>query len=509
MDKRITISLRYLLIFSFLIRAFLAWFLELGNDEVYYVLYARYPDLSHFDHPPMVGFFIQIFSLNLTFTSEFFIRFSSVIFGTLNTYLIFIIAKQLKDEYAGLYAAFLYTSSIYCFIISGTFIMPDTPLVFFWLLSIYFLLASVALPETGRFAKRNIVLAGFTIGLAMLSKYHAVYLWVGAGLYILMFNRDWLKIIQLYVSVFISFLLFLPVIIWNIQNNFISFSFHGERAGLAGSKLRPDLFFTELAGEFFYNNPFVVIIIITALFVLIRKSIFIHKNAGRLLVLTSLPLIATFWIISWFRATLPHWTAPAFLGLIILASVYLSARRKPGRFLPYGIRASLLLLVIVLTFGVLQIKTGFIPLSDDNDDKTRYGHNDVTLDMYGWNKMADDFKNNYSAVNNLPESNDFMLSYRWFPAAHIDYYIARPLGLKTYVWGSPEMTHEFEKINHLNGAIPGGSNAFYITTSRDFRAPSEEMISKFTEIMPADTFSILRSGKIAEYWFLYRLNGYK
>ena len=97
--------LLFLVIISFVIRAFLASILELTNDEVNYWLYALYPSLSHFDHPPMVGFFIQFTTANLMFDKEFFLRLSSVILGGFNTWLIFLIGKKLKDEAAGFFAA--------------------------------------------------------------------------------------------------------------------------------------------------------------------------------------------------------------------------------------------------------------------------------------------------------------------------------------------------------------------------------------------------------------------
>ena len=111
--------------------------MEFGNDEVYYWTYALYPDWSHFDHPPMVGWVIQLFSLNLLFDSEFFIRLASVVLMTADTYIIYRIGKDLKDKRTGLYAALLYTASIYAFVITGIFIMPDTPLMLFWLLAIW------------------------------------------------------------------------------------------------------------------------------------------------------------------------------------------------------------------------------------------------------------------------------------------------------------------------------------------------------------------------------------
>ena len=103
----------WLLIISALVRGFLAAFIEFGNDEVYYWTYAMYPDWSHFDHPGMVGWVMQVFSLNLLFDSELALRLSSIIFMTIDTYLIYRIGCVIKNKLAGFYAALLYTASLY------------------------------------------------------------------------------------------------------------------------------------------------------------------------------------------------------------------------------------------------------------------------------------------------------------------------------------------------------------------------------------------------------------
>jgi len=100
---------------SLVLRVFLAANLELGNDEVYYRLYALYPDWSHFDHPLMVGLVIQLFSLDLLFDSELFIRMASIVFGTANLFLVYSIAERLKNSRTGFFAAILYSTSIYTF----------------------------------------------------------------------------------------------------------------------------------------------------------------------------------------------------------------------------------------------------------------------------------------------------------------------------------------------------------------------------------------------------------
>lgn len=218
----------WLLVISTVIRAFLAAFFEFGNDEVYYWTYALYPDWSHFDHPPMVGWVMQLFSLNLLFSDEFFLRLASVVFMTIDTWLFYRIGKEIKDSLTGFYAALLFTASLYGFVIIGVFILPDTPLMLFMLLS---LLSFIRYFKTSK--NKYMLLGGLFAGLSLLSKYSAVFIWSGVGLYILLFDRKQLKNKYLYLSALISVVCLLPVLIWNIQNDFISFTFHGDRVSFS------------------------------------------------------------------------------------------------------------------------------------------------------------------------------------------------------------------------------------------------------------------------------------
>ena len=97
-EQNINKILFWLLAISTIVRTVLAAWLEFGNDEVYYWTYALYPDWSHFDHPPMVGWAIQLFSLNLLLDNELFIRLASVVFMTANTYIIFRIIRILHSQ---------------------------------------------------------------------------------------------------------------------------------------------------------------------------------------------------------------------------------------------------------------------------------------------------------------------------------------------------------------------------------------------------------------------------
>lgn len=495
-------------LFSLLIRGFMAWILELGNDEVYYWTYALFPDLSHFDHPPMVGFTIQAFSWNLYFDSELFIRLGSVVLGAANTWIIFLIAKKVRGLLAGLFAAMLYNTSVYCFVIAGVFILPDTPQLFFWLISLYILVVVLPGKPITKNRATGLFFAAFPIGLAMLSKYTSVFLWLGAGLYILLYNREWLRKSELYLSFLLTFLIFSPIVLWNIENEFISFTFQGERVSFFGAGLRPDYFFTELLGQISYNNPVNYFIIIGALVALWHKRFQIDNEQKRILLLTSLPLILTFLFFSLFRRTLPHWTAPAYIGLIVIASAYLADKAmKPSKAIlfPKSILLSGSLLAIILVLGLLQIKLGLIQFPQ-NDDPKRLGENDVTLDMYGWKQLgykfsqivdADFYKKNMNA--DAP-----IISNKWFPAAHIDYYVARPYDYFLITIGDIQSLHKYAWINRDRPAIRPGSDAYFITGSRDFKSP-EFLLEYFEKIENPEIIRIFKGDKHVENFFVYRL----
>lgn len=488
---------------STLLRGFLAWWLELGNDEVYYWTYAMFPDLSHFDHPPMVGWMIQLFSLNLRFDSELFIRFSSIVLMSANSFIIFEIGKHLRNTRTGLIAAFLYNASIYAFVITGIFILPDTPQNFFWLTGLYLLVRlSGAEPDSKYFSVLWICF-GIVAGLGMLSKYTSVFLWFGVAVFVLFYRISWLRSPWPWLAALITLLVFSPVIWWNVQNNFISFSFHGARV-TPQSGLRPDYFLRELAGQWLYNNPINVWLIWAALLATARKKLTLNPRL-RMLLFVALPPILIFLVIGLFRATLPHWTGPAYVSLIPLAAVWLDVRTSKS-LMPRSVIAALVLLLTIVALGAVHVKYGLVPVGNDQPYH-RLGKDDPGLDMFGYRDLLPEFakiRQKYISEGKIaPEAG--MVGENWFPLANYDYYIARPLGIVAYGLGKPERLHKYLWINKLRGGLKRGADYWYITNSRDYKHPKEIYGELFADIITADTVTVYRTGKPAKRHFIFIL----
>jgi len=510
-EQNINKILFWLLAISAVVRGFLAAWMEFGNDEVYYWTYALFPDWSHFDHPPMVGWVIQLFSFNLLFDSEFFIRLASVVFMTANTYIMFRIGREIKDAQVGIYAALLYTASIYTFVITGIFIMPDTPLMLFWLLATWMAIKynKSAAP---RQVQKSLLLFGLFAGLAMLSKYSGVFLWVGLGLYILLFNRKELKNPYLYLSLLISIICCIPILYWNCQNHFISFGFHGERIGLFG-KPNINSFGTEVIGELFYNNPVNYVLAIIAMVAAFRKKIEMEKAALRLILCTALPLIVVFLFFSLTRPILPHWSSPGYTLLILLSACWLSEKKTSENTtipIPKTIIIALALLLLTLVLGVAEIKTGFIPL-DKHTEPEMLGRDDFSLDMYGWKQLETKFAElrEQKIDEGVMHEDDGIVADEWFPLANLDYYVAKPLGLRVMGLGWPQWLHKYLWINEERGGFHLGENYWFFTDSRYLKDPKEMYQWYFDEIELVGTLTIRRCGKPAKNFFIYTCKNLK
>ncbi len=506
-EKFIQRSILYLLLISAVVRALIAGFFELGNDEVYYWTYAVYPDLSYFDHPPMVGWLIRFFTFNLHFQQEFFIRLAAILAGTLNTGLLYLIGKKLRDPLTGWYAALLYTASVYGFIITGTFILPDSPQTVFWLAALLLMLDVLPERQAGQVVGRKMLFIGILLGLGLLSKYTTAFLWLGMDLFILVYNRSWLRKWQFYLANLIMAGLFSIVIVWNLMNHFASFAFQGGRAGMSHFALNFDSFLTEAGGEILYTNPVVLALILISLIALFRKKIPVDPKI-RLLLLSGLPLVGLFLLLSMFRSTLPHWSGPGYLTLLPLAAVYLRQRKPdPAGLFPGWLKAALSVLLCVIMLGIVQISTGFIRFNPANTLIRKKGEKDLSLEVYGWKQMGDQFgrlSERYEKSGEMPVHAP-IISWRWFPAANLEYYAARTSGRYVLVSGDLDAAHNYARVNRIHGGFRLNSDAWYITSSRDFRDPLLLRPLYFQQILAPDTIRIDRCGKTAFYFFVYRM----
>lgn len=501
----------FIVLLSTAVKCILASFLDLGIDEVYYFTYAVQPDWNHFDHPPMVGWMIRCATLNLQLTGEFFVRLPAIAGAAVSTVIVYHCALLIAGRKAAILAAILYNTSFYFGIISGLFILPDSVQMMFWSGALY-LMIRFTLSERAK--ERNLLLAGtgILIGLSVLSKVHGLFLWAGFLAFLLFHQPRVLKSASLYLAILLTALIASPILLWNIENDFITWRFHSDRVATGQLAVDWISFVRTLLGQILYANPVHFVLYAVGLKTLFSRFIGDSRPAYfSLLLWCSLPIIGCTTLLSLFRNTLPHWSGPGFLGLLLLSVGVLSRSSSAAdqRFLHKTVKAGAILTAagVGLAFLIVMLFPGTLG-PDTYENK---GRGDFTLDIHGWETLKPGFADirdrDISAGRMEPAAP--LLVHKWFPGGHLYYYVAYPLKMPLIGLGLLKDLHKFHWLNSRYETLSPGDDAYFISPSNDFTPPHRIYGDRFENIEHAGTVPQYRAGQVARYWQVYRLRGYK
>jgi len=491
-----TRSLFLLCLITFLVRAFISALLPLGNDEAYYIMYGRFPDFHYYDHPLMIGWAIKFSTFNFTFQHPFFYRLPATLLSIPTTIFIYKIARSISSPKAGWIAACIFSASFYGSVIAGIFAMPDSIMVFFWSLSLL-IATHIFISDKYKTHVNNELLLwfGLVVGLAMLAKIHAAFLWISVIGYALFRQRDLFRKWEFWVGMVITSLSIIPILLWNYQNEWVHFNFYASRVGVQKS-IHLDLFLKEFLGEIVYQGPIVFLFILIFGFFSVNK--FGKRKAKIFLMWMACPLILFIWTLSIFRETLPHWTGPAYISLIVLSSISMAENIQIKK-VNLWLRGSFLFMLIMLTAGMLLIF--YYPGTIGSTKEVKYyGKGDFTLDMYGWEKSGNEIVTFIEQQNlkTIP-----IYSHRWFPAAHIDEYIARKSGNNLFAVGPVEQIHQYKWINAKRGGLPTSDSALFIIPSNNYADPIQLYGNVFQSIELLEQIPQYRRGHLTRYFYVY------
>ena len=316
-----------------------------------------------------------------------------------------------------------------------------------------------------------------------------------------MYQRNIFKNPYLYLSLIAPVIFTTIIIYWNYINQFSGINYHSNRISLFSNSFNIDSFLREIFGQIAYINPFNYVLIIISLLAYKKRNYF-KRPYMNLLLFVSIPLILTTVFLSVFRDTLPHWSSVAYVTLLPLAAVYLS-NKKNITYIYYVLFFILLLSVI----GVKVVNNNWFGGDEEIDfNSDRLGKNDPTLDMFGWDQIQSkltELEISDKKLSNLP-----LVSYKWYPAAHLDYYVAKPMHKDIYVLGDINTIHKYYWINKRKKSLEYGQNAIYITHSRNFHPPEKTMNKYFQKSSLLSKFPIKRGEQIVEFGYIYLLKHY-
>lgn len=235
-----TIALQLAILVFLPMRLYFDLKVDLTSDEAYYWMWGQRPGWSYFEHPPLDAWLLGI-AAAIGGWHPFVAR--AMTWLTLAGVLLIFRdwSRKLAPEAPALW--FWRTAAVYLaspvFFVFTTAAFHDHLLVFLCLLAIHcFVLFTRQVELDEPRAPRWLYAAAIALGLAVLTKYNAVFVGFGfAGAFLLRPKlRAWLGTPHPWLAALIAVAMQAPVFYWNLTEGFASYKFHlDERwAGAAG-----------------------------------------------------------------------------------------------------------------------------------------------------------------------------------------------------------------------------------------------------------------------------------
>ncbi|MDR0454554.1 MAG: glycosyltransferase family 39 protein [Deferribacteraceae bacterium] len=333
------------LLITGVIRGLYNVFIPLHPDEAYYWLWSRYIDWSYYDHPGMTAWMIRL--LSFAGDSEGAVRLTAVFCMTGAGYALSMLSYKIKGENAG-WLCFIAFASLPATAMGYAFVTPDSPLILFWCLSLYWGLLAV----TGE-GKRYFIMTGVAIALMITGKYTAVLFPASLFFYILLFDRSLFRDKYTWLACLIGMCGIIPIVIWNMQHDWISIKFQYQHGTSKSFRILWDEFLILLGGIQLLPTPVFA-------FIIYKVSFYFkgYRKEQWFKYIFTIFLVPTLFFLykGLFRKMELNWPVIGFLSALSLLAVYV-ADGYHRKLYKTGI-------VFAAAATAIMMMTPFLPLPD-------------------------------------------------------------------------------------------------------------------------------------------------
>jgi len=457
-----------ILLFS-LLRVILVSVMGLMPQDAYYCYYGDHPALSYFDHPPMIAYMLKLFVMLLG-KSVLTLHIADFVVTSFTLYFIYLFLRHLLhgEELKRAFLLIVTAPFITLLCINST---PDVPLLFFWSLSLLLIYRAV----TGN-RWYYWLAGGLAAGCAFDSKYTALFLVFGLFLFLLFSQEHRWKLLSwkflLFLVVFAVAVL--PVVIWNIQNEFISLKYQSTQraSNMTGLKIDPRFFFGYVGSQLILALPLFFLVLFRSAVDIIRQYMMRIRIEEKQFFAASfaLPFLLFFTAISLTYWVKINWILPVYLSGAVLAVTYF----KTNKFIRWQTGFSILIHLVAI------VELAWMPAPVHSDDT-----------WWGWDKLATQVKTVKSAYPGYFVFSDD--SYK--TSAALNFYLPEHV----YAGNLIEKPAFQFALDDKNLHPLTGKNAIYVTSELNKKKRADEgkvqdiLQRYFTTVQPLDSI-LLKDG---------------
>ncbi len=316
---------------AFILLRLIFWFATFPNpDEAYYWLWGQHPALSYYDHPPLEawvqGLFTAFFGRS-TFTLRLpNLLSNAVFFYTYYRIICYLYGEKSQRSFWFMMLLVLASPLYFLFLALA---WHDHLLITFSLVSAYLFIRFLdGYIENGKGESWRLYGAAGAIALAILAKYNAAFVVLGFAATLIAEKRLrplW-RDRRLYLASAIALTALIPIVLWNVSNDFQSFRYYVDRSvGVGGFSLKFSPFFNFVLFSMLLVSPMLCFSFFRSLKQSTQKS-----QSG------SVYPVVTFWVfiistimltgISLISAALYYWNITAYLLLFPLLPLFFEQR---------------------------------------------------------------------------------------------------------------------------------------------------------------------------------------
>lgn len=455
--------------------------IDLSTEEAQYWLWSKHLDLSYYSKPPLIAY-MNFLSTSILGDTEIGVRINSIILGFFIALGVYFFTKYLfKDEKLALFSSvFIYFIPIYQ--LSSILFLTDTPLGFFYLMLMFFFYRAINTNKPSDW-----ILTGIFGGFAFLSKFSAVLFILPASLFVFIYKRYTLREKYFYISILIAGLFTLPVIYWNITNDFVTFKHVGKLAGVNQQEYSFNLkhLGDYIIGQIGINSPFLFPFMAYAVY-----KAFKEKDEKLVyLALNSVLIFLIFLIISIKKNVEVNWPAFAYVSIYILTAYFIYTRMIKKATIPMLASA---ITILVLFYTPLLDKIGLT--------KVLPPHKDPTKRVVGWHELGEYV---FWKIKHISSNKYFIFSDSYHISSELAFYVrGNP---QTYCIRIDRRMNQFDLWPGFNQFKNGGYYGIYVAD----HPITNRIKNGFDEILNESVYRVKYRGEFVKEFYVYVLKNYK
>jgi 4-amino-4-deoxy-L-arabinose transferase-like glycosyltransferase len=469
-----------LILVSGLARILISASVGLGIDESYTVANARHFAWSYVDYPPLHVWLVGAWSRLCGTENSLIVRLPFVAIFAGSTWMMFRLTALLFGERAGAWAALMLNLAPVFTLPHASWVLPDGPLALFMLLSAYAMALALFREAQPPSVPKAWIAAGLFAGLAMLTKYHGAFLLAGAFVFLLTWSegRRILNTPWPWIAAALALLVFLPVIAWNAQHDWVGLFFQSRRI-TKSTALDPMRVIASIVEQAAYLSPW-LFVALAAVWLRALRAGRAFPKAWFLAILAGGPIIF-FTAANLFSRGLPHWPMPGWLLVFPLLGAELArAERLRPKLVRTASASAALLLATVLAIFSTNGSNGWLA----QEMPAKWSGIDPTLDLLNWSEIEPDMRQRHL----LGPDTAAVAGTRWFEAGKLNYAMGRDVPVVC-------LCADPQQFRYLHGLAQfAGRNILIIEPQKEFARHGATFAQLFDRFQPLAPIVLHRAG---------------